>query len=162
MSKSTKPQLCSLGEWAVKGTTDIYLAKTRAEAEQAVDKVFAPNVHSWLNGKRLSKDQLYKLLLDLRHPDDSEESLGFYWSDYVHAAIDPTTERDGTLCGVYVVTNVLLPHPQTGELVPHIRRKAISIVIESQSQDLSIDSRRVVELVTVARNIPQEQAKAAE
>ncbi|KIK55518.1 hypothetical protein GYMLUDRAFT_1017843 [Collybiopsis luxurians FD-317 M1] len=148
-------QLSNLGEWAVERTNEIYFAKSMAEAKQAIEKFFAPHVKATVNGRPVSRDDIDTILLGMRPTE--EGNLGFFWTDLVYAARDRATQRDGSLGGVYVITGVKVLHPQTGELIPSFRRKSVSIDVESQSDDLAIDSRKIVGFATVAHNFPLEE-----
>ncbi|GAW02726.1 hypothetical protein LENED_004394 [Lentinula edodes] len=85
-----------------------------------------------------------------------EGALGFYWTDLVGVPRDPS-HRDGSVSGMFIISGLQIPDPRTGELVTSFRRKGVAVIIESQFQDLTIDSRKIVEFVAVANNFPLDQ-----
>ncbi|KIK66097.1 hypothetical protein GYMLUDRAFT_55952 [Collybiopsis luxurians FD-317 M1] len=161
MSSQSQPlKLCSISEWADKRTAAIYLSDSKTKAKQAIEDIFAPHVRASLNGKPITREQIDLLLLGMRSSE--EGSLGFWWTDRVATAVDPATQRDGAVGGVYIITGLQTPHPETGKPIPSFRRKAVAVKIESQSNDLSIDSRKIVEFTTIASNFPMDQLDALE
>ncbi|KAJ3988223.1 hypothetical protein F5890DRAFT_1562791 [Lentinula detonsa] len=151
--------LSPIAEWAEKRTAAVYTAKSKALAKIAIEELFAPHVKASINGRKITRDEVDQLLLGMR--PNEEGALGFYWTDIVGAPRDPS-HRDGSVSGMFIISGLRLPHPQTGQLVPTFRRKGVAVIIESQSQDPTIDSRRIVEFVAVANNYPLDQLAAQE
>ncbi|KAF8824044.1 hypothetical protein HHX47_DHR9000449 [Lentinula edodes] len=152
-------KLCSLPEWVDKRTATIYVAPNRAQAKVAIEELFAPHVKASINGRKITRDEIDQLLLAMR--PNEEGALGFFWTDMVGTSKDPSN-RNGSLSGTYVISGLQIPHPETGKLVPGFRRKGVAIIIESQSEDPTIDSRKIVEFVSVANNYPLDQLAAQE
>ncbi|KAJ4485363.1 hypothetical protein J3R30DRAFT_3696703 [Lentinula aciculospora] len=152
-------RLCSLSEWADKRTAAIYIAKSKTEAKLAIEDLFAPHVKASINGRNITREEIDQLLLGMRPTE--EGALGFYWTDVVGAPRDPS-QRDGAVSGVYIISGLQIPHLETGLLVPGYRRKGVAVIIESQSQDPTIDSRKIVEFVSVANNYYLDQLAAQE
>ncbi|KAJ3988224.1 hypothetical protein F5890DRAFT_1493092 [Lentinula detonsa] len=152
-------EVCSLSEWAQKRTAAIYVAPNKAQAKKAIEDLFAPHVKASINGRNITREEIDQLLLGMRPAE--EGALEFFWTDVVATPKDPS-QRDGAVSGVYVIIGLSLPHPQTGELAPAFRRKGVAVIIESQSQDPMVDSRKIVEFVSVANNYPLDQLAAQE
>ncbi|KAJ3829275.1 hypothetical protein EV361DRAFT_959987 [Lentinula raphanica] len=151
--------LCSLSDWVQNRTSAIYVAPNKTESKKAIAELFAPHVKASINGRSITRQEIDELLLVMRPAE--EGALGFYWTDLVATPKD-SSERGGAVSGMYVIAGLHLPHPQTGELVPTYRRKGVAVIIESQSQDLDVDSRKVVEFVSVANNYPLDQLAVQE
>ncbi|KAJ3907306.1 hypothetical protein F5879DRAFT_999573 [Lentinula edodes] len=147
-------ELSSITEWADKRTAAVYTAKSKTLAKLAVEELFAPHVKASINGRKISRDEIDQLLLDMRPTE--EGALGFYWTDLVGVPRDPS-HRDGSVSGMFIISGLQIPDPRTGELVTSFRRKGVAVIIESQFQDLTIDSRKIVEFVAVANNFPLDQ-----
>ncbi|KIK52684.1 hypothetical protein GYMLUDRAFT_88644 [Collybiopsis luxurians FD-317 M1] len=159
-SQSQPLALSSIAEWTDERVAEIYLARSTAKAKQAIEDLFSPHVKASLNGRSITRAQIDQLLLGMRSTEEGD--LGFYWTDLVDVSGDPKTHRNGALGGVYIITGLQLPHPETGKLVPSFRRKCVAIKVESQSEDLSIDSRKITEFTTIAYNYPMDQLEALE
>ncbi|KAJ3723952.1 hypothetical protein C8R42DRAFT_664066 [Lentinula raphanica] len=147
-------KLSTITEWADRRTAAVYTAKSKALAKDAIQELFAPHVKASINGRKITRDEIDQLLLDMRPTE--EGPLGFYWTDLVGTPRDPS-HRDGSVSGVFIISGLRLPHPHSGQMVPTFRRKGVAVIIESQSQDPAIDSRRIVEFVAVANNYPLDQ-----
>ncbi|KAJ3922650.1 hypothetical protein F5877DRAFT_33324 [Lentinula edodes] len=170
-------ELSSITEWADKRTAAVYTAKSKTLAKLAVEELFAPHVKASINGRKISRDEIDQLLLDMRPTE--EGALGFYWTDLVGVPRDPS-HRDGSVSGMFIISGLQIPDPRTGELVTSFRRKGVAVMyvlplekhsgnsvdpsypIESQSEDPTIDSRKIVEFVSVANNYPLDQLAAQE
>ncbi|KAJ3840075.1 hypothetical protein EV361DRAFT_793549 [Lentinula raphanica] len=164
-------KLSTITEWADRRTAAVYTAKSKALAKDAIQELFAPHVKASINGRKITRDEIDQLLLDMRPTE--EGPLGFYWTDLVGTPRDPS-HRDGSVSGVFIISGLRLPHPHSGQMVPTFRRKGVAVSyyfllifklvhrIESQSQDPAIDSRRIVEFVAVANNYPLDQLATQE
>ncbi|KAJ3757270.1 hypothetical protein EV360DRAFT_84182 [Lentinula raphanica] len=152
-------KLSTITEWADRRTAAVYTAKSKALAKDAIQELFAPHVTASINGRKITRDEIDQLLLDMRPTE--EGPLGFYWTDLVGTPRDPS-HRDGSVSGVFIISGLRLPHPHSGQMVPTFRRKGVAVIIESQSQDPVIDSRRIVEFVAVANNYPLDQLATQE
>ncbi|KAJ3770348.1 hypothetical protein FB446DRAFT_790563 [Lentinula raphanica] len=152
-------KLSTITEWADRRTAAVYTAKSKALAKDAIQELFAPHVKASINGRKITRDEIDQLLLDMRPTE--EGPLGFYWTDLVGTPRDPS-HRDGSVSGVFIISGLRLPHPHSGQMVPTFRRKGVAVIIESQSQDPAIDSRRIVEFVAVANNYPLDQLATQE
>ncbi|KAJ4485362.1 hypothetical protein J3R30DRAFT_1347524 [Lentinula aciculospora] len=167
--------LPSIAEWADKRTAAVYTAKSKTLAKVAIEELFAPHVKASINGRNITREEIDQLLLGMRPTE--EGALGFYWTDLVGAPKDPSQRvggnggsmacftyrmQDGSVSGMFIISGLRLPNPQTGELVPMFRRKGVAVIVESQSQDPAVDSRKIVEFVAVANNYPLDQLAAQE
>ncbi|KAI0330257.1 hypothetical protein GY45DRAFT_1251273, partial [Cubamyces sp. BRFM 1775] len=66
----------------------------------------------------------------------------------------PWARQNGMLGRCYIIRNVKKPTPRSGKLACYERHKSVNVVIEFESADLSVDSRRIVKLAVMAADSP--------
>lgn len=136
-------ELSSITEWADKRTAAVYTAKSKTLAKLAVEELFAPHVKASINGRKISREEIDQLLLDMRPTE--EGALGFYWTDLVGAPRDPSHRvcpnvlssfvsrlnlctQDGSVSGIFIISGLQIPSPRTGDLVTSFRRKGVAVM----------------------------------
>ncbi|KAF9069008.1 hypothetical protein BDP27DRAFT_1326283 [Rhodocollybia butyracea] len=157
-------KLASLYEWSRDRMAAIFEAQTTEDALQAIKDTFPDNVKATLNGSPLPRDLIDKFVLVMRPTEfqwrDGYEGLKVHWKEYAEVPKDDT-HRDGAFGGFYFITGLMKAHPKTGEVVPFIRFKTVTVKIESMSEDVSIDSRKITELVFVGSDKPASEVEQA-
>ncbi|KAF8824045.1 hypothetical protein HHX47_DHR9000548 [Lentinula edodes] len=149
-------ELSSITEWADKRTAAVYTAKSKTLAKLAVEELFAPHVKASINGRKISRDEIDQLLLDMRPTE--EGALGFYWTDLVGVPRDPSHRvcpnvlssfvsrlnsctQDGSVSGMFIISGLQIPDPRTGELVTSFRRKGVAVISTRGSGERTEDVR---------------------
>ncbi|KAK1222881.1 hypothetical protein PQX77_014303 [Marasmius sp. AFHP31] len=147
-------QFSSLTEWSIAHIRRIFEAPNDSEAVRAISETFSPTVSATLNGSPIPREGIDKLVLTMRQGSIGGNGLKVEWKHTVESPMDPSTNRDGSFGGVYVITGLRKSLPGSDEPVPFARHKTVTVRIESQNaEDYSMDSRRIVHLVFVASDI---------
>ncbi|KAF9041064.1 hypothetical protein BDZ89DRAFT_1060356 [Hymenopellis radicata] len=144
--------LSSLTEWSQSHIKDVFEATTTEASTEAISRTFSKDLKGTINGMPLPYDSLVKLVTMMR--EASATGLKVTWKESVEVAQDPSTNRDGVFGGYYIISGLTKQLPGTGELVEHERHKAVNVIIKSQSDDPSVDSRRVDTIVFVGNDRP--------
>ncbi|KIK55100.1 hypothetical protein GYMLUDRAFT_48050 [Collybiopsis luxurians FD-317 M1] len=150
-SSETKIRIPTLAEWSEARMAAIFEASTEEDALKAIADTFPDDVKATLNGNPLPRPMIDKFVLVMR--PRPEGGLKVHWKEHAEAPKDPE-HRNGSFGGFYYITGLIKPHPVTGEMVPFIRYKTVTVKIESLSDDLSYDSRKITELVFVGSDRP--------
>ncbi|KAI0091051.1 hypothetical protein BDY19DRAFT_886416 [Irpex rosettiformis] len=145
--------LATLHEWSIDHISHVFEAKSEDECLQALDDTFSPHIEFMSNGKQLSPLDLHKFVLSM--VITSGFRLKVQWQNALEVPRD-ASNRDGVLGGYYIITNVRKTSP-SGTPVPgrFARHKFVNVVIESESDDDTVDSRRIVRLNLTATDKPQ-------
>ncbi|KAJ4477385.1 hypothetical protein J3R30DRAFT_213383 [Lentinula aciculospora] len=146
-------QLSTLGQWSEEHMAAIFEAVTEEDALKAIADTFPDDVRASLNGSPLPRSMIDKLVLIMR--PGPQGGLKVHWKERAEVPKD-LGHRNGAFGGFYYITGIRKPHPETGEIVPFIRYKTVTVKIESMSEDLSYDSRKITELVFVGSDKPAE------
>ncbi|KAI0342737.1 hypothetical protein BDW22DRAFT_1407307 [Trametopsis cervina] len=143
--------LATLYEWSRQHVTDVFEAKSEDECEMAIDKTFSHDMEFIINGQQLSRAELRKFVLTMLV--NSGFRLKLQWQDAVEVPRDPSN-RDGVLGAYYLIHNVRKAPSADGATGRFTRHKFVNVVIESESPDVSMDSRRVVRMNLTATDKP--------
>ncbi|KAJ3873861.1 hypothetical protein F5051DRAFT_110576 [Lentinula edodes] len=146
-------KLSTLAQWSEEHMAAIFEAVTEEDALKAITDTFPDDVRATLNGSPLPRPMIDKLVLVMR--PGPQGGLKVHWREQAEVPKDPS-HRNGAFGGFYYITGIRKPHPDTGEIVPFIRYKTVTVKIESMSEDLSYDSRKITELVFVGSDKPAE------
>ncbi|KAI0783943.1 hypothetical protein BC629DRAFT_1582515 [Irpex lacteus] len=126
--------LATLHEWSIEHISDVFEAKSEDECLRAIDHTFSQHIEFMSNGKQLCRADLQKFVLSM--------VMGSCF--------------DGVLGGYYIISNVRKTSPSGAPVAGRFsRHKFINVVIESESDDYAIDSRRIVRLNLTATDKPQ-------
>ncbi|KAK0193965.1 hypothetical protein F5146DRAFT_412323 [Armillaria mellea] len=147
--------MSSLTEWSYRHIRDVFEAPTLEESLCAISNTFAPNVEAFLNGSRLGYEGIIQLVTAMR--GGSRKGLQVHWKQAMDVPREPTN-RNGCFGGAYVISGIQKPQPGTSRLSDFERHKTVTVIIESQSSDPYVDSRRIVNLVFVATDRPVDRA----
>ncbi|KAE9402909.1 hypothetical protein BT96DRAFT_815751 [Gymnopus androsaceus JB14] len=151
LPSNTTVKLSSLAQWSVERIAAIFEAATEEDALKAIAETFPDDVHASLNGSPLPRPMIDKAVLAMR--PGPKGGLKVVWKEKTEAPTD-SSNRNGAFGGYYHITGILKPDPETKQLVPFVRHKIVTVKIQSQSEDLSYDSRKITELVYVACDHP--------
>jgi len=149
MSQSGKP-LSSLSSWSMQHIKDVFEAPKDADSSRAIDATFSPDIKAMLNGMQLNKDGIRQLVQAMRKA--STTGLKVEWLSTVEVPKDPDN-RNGAFGGMYIIRGLKKEVPGMSGFVDFERRKSVNVIIESQSDDPNIDSRKLVNLVFVAADV---------
>lgn len=152
-------QLSSLTDWSVQHIQDIFESISDEAALRAVENTFSDDLIATVNGARINKRGIKQLVLALRQ-SASRCGLNVYWQHAVEASRDPTTNRDGSFGGVYIIRGIQKVLPGNTYPTEFERHKTVTATIESQSPDSAIDSRKIVNLVFVALDVRVDRQSA--
>ncbi|KAJ3778122.1 hypothetical protein FB446DRAFT_715016 [Lentinula raphanica] len=152
-STPTPLKLSSLRQWSEDHMAAIFEAATLEDAVKAIADSFPDNVRATLNGAPLARSSIDKMVAVMR--PTPQGGLKVHWKEGCEVANDPYN-RNGTFGGFYCITGLRKPHPETGEIVPFIRYKTVIVKIESLSEDVSYDSRKITDLTFVGSDKPAE------
>ncbi|KAF8343549.1 hypothetical protein F5887DRAFT_289906 [Amanita rubescens] len=155
------PTLClnSLTEWSQQHIRAIFEAETNEDAVRAIGSTFSDKVSASVNGTPLPREGIDALVLSMRKglnssgTDGTSTSLQVQWKYGVDVPRDPLTNRDGSFGGVYVIKGIKRMIPGLPDPVEFERHKTVTVKIDSISPDLSVDSRRITNLVFVASDV---------
>ncbi|KAF8626932.1 hypothetical protein AX17_006432 [Amanita inopinata Kibby_2008] len=157
-------RLCSLTEWSEQHIRSIFEAETDQDALQAIQNTFSESLSASINGAALSREGIDTLVLAMRGgcggSNSSEDAanrqrsrLQVQWKHGVEVPRDPSTNREGSFGGVYVIKGIRRVVPGTQKPVEFERHKTVTVKIESMSSELDVDSRRITSLVFVASDV---------
>ncbi|KAF8343556.1 hypothetical protein F5887DRAFT_886563, partial [Amanita rubescens] len=149
----------SLTEWSQQHIRAIFEAETNEDAVRAIGSTFSDKVSASVNGAQLPREGIDALVLSMRKglnasgTDGTSASLQVQWKYGVDVPRDPLTNRDGSFSGVYVIKGIKRMIPGLPDPVEFERHKIVRVKIDSISPDLSVDSRRITNLVFVASDV---------
>lgn len=167
---SVPTRLCSLTEWSQQQIRSIFEAETNDDALRAIKCTFADKVTATVNGISLPREGIDALVLGMRtgcrgSPDNSEgeenSRLQVTWKYCVDVPCDPATNREGSFGGVYVIKGIKRFVPGTQKLVEFERHKTVTVKIDSMMPDLTVDSRKITNLVFVASDVRVDRSSGA-
>ncbi|KIP11076.1 hypothetical protein PHLGIDRAFT_174473 [Phlebiopsis gigantea 11061_1 CR5-6] len=140
-------------EWSVAHIRAVFEAKSEDACRRALAETFAPDVEFTTNGRALAPPDLQRFVLAM--VVGSGFRLQVHWQNALEVPRDESN-RDGVLGGYYIISNVR-KQPAAGGApsVRVARHKFVNVVIESQSDDCAVDSRRIVRLNLTATDKPQ-------
>ncbi|KAF8900177.1 hypothetical protein CPB84DRAFT_1779540 [Gymnopilus junonius] len=143
--------LPSLTEWSKSHIPKVYEAATVEEVKQSIEQTFSSNLIGIVNGK---KGKTRKNFLDSAFKLQSAwvEGRKVIWHQLVEVA-DDSTNRSGTVGAVYSIVGIEVILPGDSEPTNFERLKSVVVRIESQSEDPTTDSRRIVEITAVEKKI---------
>ncbi|EGO25080.1 hypothetical protein SERLADRAFT_491638 [Serpula lacrymans var. lacrymans S7.9] len=145
-------KLASLSAWSSQHVGCIFETRTDEDSLQAIDATFSKNLTASINGAPLNRDGLKQLVLTMRH--SSARGLNVEWKQALDVAKDPSTNREGVFGGFYVIKGLRKRLPGSDMLAEFERHKTVTVRIESESSDPSVDSRKITHLVFVAIDVP--------
>ncbi|CAA7269541.1 unnamed protein product [Cyclocybe aegerita] len=151
-SHSDVLRLSSLTQWSQGHIRRVFESPSEAEAVQAIEDTFSKDVNASLNGKQLGLEQVKQLVLSM-HKESRTGGLKVEWKQTVEVPEDPTN-RNGSFGGVYIIHGIWRTLSGQYEPMELERHKTVTVRIESQSNDTTVDSRKIVNLVFVASDIP--------
>ncbi|KAF8808669.1 hypothetical protein BYT27DRAFT_7163905 [Phlegmacium glaucopus] len=142
-------KLSSLTQWSQEHIQAIFESPSKEESIQEVDETFASNLklEATLNGKKIGQAEIKQLVLSMRA--ESPSGLRVEWKQTVEVPQD-AYNRNGSFGGFYIIHNIHRTIAGHDNPVKFERHKAVTVIIESQSPDTTIDSRKIVNLVFVA------------
>ncbi|EPQ52722.1 hypothetical protein GLOTRDRAFT_131959 [Gloeophyllum trabeum ATCC 11539] len=143
--------LPTLTEWSKQHISAVFESRNDAESLRAVEETFSPDVRVLLNGTPVNREGVKQLVVAMRRA--APAGLKVDWQVTVDVPKDPSN-RNGAFGGVYVVRGQRKELPGTKGVVDIERHKSVNVVIQSQSEDPSTDSRKIVNLVFVAADLP--------
>ncbi|THH29992.1 hypothetical protein EUX98_g4187 [Antrodiella citrinella] len=136
----------SIYTWSIDHIKTVFEAKTEDECIRAIDDTFSHAIDVTVNGKALSRMELQRFVLNML--GSSGYRLAVQWQNAVEVPRDDSN-RDGVLGGYYIIRNIRKQGSSKFE-----RHKFVNVVIESESVDPRIDSRRIVSLSLTAMDKP--------
>jgi len=142
---------CTIYDWSVEHIREVFEAKSEDECLRAIDDTFSQAIEATINGKALPRPELQKFILSMLKI--SGFRLGVQWQNAVEVPRDPSN-RDGVLGGYYIIRNIRKQAPGVSPTSRFERHKFVNVVIESESVDPRIDSRRIVKLSLTAMDKP--------
>ncbi|KAH9902750.1 hypothetical protein C8Q73DRAFT_635136 [Cubamyces lactineus] len=137
--------------WSTEHIRRVFEAKSEHDCLKALDDTFSQRLEFTFNGSPLPRAGLQKIVLAMLQT--SGFCLNVDWLNAVEVPRDGSN-RNGMLGGYYIIRNVKKPVPGSSELACFERHKSVNVVIESESTDPSVDSRRIVKLAIVATDVP--------
>ncbi|KAF9490448.1 hypothetical protein BDN71DRAFT_188239 [Pleurotus eryngii] len=148
---TTTVSLSTLSDWSKQHIHDVFEAPNDDMCLRAIESTFARNLKATINGAPLDRESIKQLVLAMRR--GSSTGLKVHWRQAVPAPGDPTTNRDGTFWGAYVITGIQKQLPGMSKPAEFERHKTVTVRIESLSSDPYVDSRRIVNLTFVANDV---------
>ncbi|KAH9945017.1 uncharacterized protein BXZ73DRAFT_73246 [Epithele typhae] len=142
--------LPTFSSWSMEHIKRVFEAKSELDCLHALDDTFSQRLEFTFNGAPLPRVGLQKLVLGMVQTAGFD--LHVDWKNAVEVPRDGAN-RDGMLGGYYVIYNVRKPLPGSTQLALFERHKSVNVEIESESADPSVDSRRIVKLAIVARDV---------
>ncbi|KAF8150109.1 hypothetical protein B0H34DRAFT_666593 [Crassisporium funariophilum] len=139
--------LTSLTQWSQEHIRAVFESPSNEDSMQAVDETFAKTVNATLNGKPMGAAEIRQLVLSMRK--ESPGGLKVQWQQTVEVPQD-AHNRNGSFGGVYIIRGIQRILPGYSRPVEFERHKTVTVRIESQSTDPTVDSRKIVNLVFVA------------
>ncbi|KAH8100941.1 hypothetical protein BXZ70DRAFT_1007871 [Cristinia sonorae] len=136
----------SIYTWSIEHIKRVFEAKSEDDCIRAIDDTFSHAIDVTVNGKPLSRMELQRFVLNM--VGSSGYRLNVQWQNAVEVPRDDSN-RDGVLGGYYIIRNVRKQGSGRFE-----RHKFVNVVIESESVDQWIDSRRIVSLSLTAMDKP--------
>ncbi|CCL99313.1 uncharacterized protein FIBRA_01329 [Fibroporia radiculosa] len=136
--------------WSREHIQRVFEAKSSEDCRQALDDTFSQRIDLTLNGTTLPRTHLQKAIMAM--VEDSGFRLAVEWHNAVEVPRDDCN-RAGMLGGYYVIRNIRKRLPGESTILVE-RHKSVNVIIESESSDPSIDSRRIVKLAIVATDMP--------
>ncbi|KAH9831565.1 uncharacterized protein C8Q71DRAFT_781216 [Rhodofomes roseus] len=137
--------------WSQEHIQRVFEAKTSADCLQALNDTFSQNVELTLNGSPIPRTYLESTIM--RMVEASGFRLSVEWLNAVEVPRDQSY-RSGALGGYYVIRNLRRQSQESATPMLYERHKSINVIIDSESSDPSIDSRRIVKLALVATDKP--------
>ncbi|KAI0663913.1 hypothetical protein C8Q70DRAFT_386850 [Cubamyces menziesii] len=137
--------------WSTEHIRRVFEAKSENDCLKALDDTFSQRLEFTFNGSPLPREGLQKIVLAMLQA--SGFCLNVDWLNAVEVPRDGSN-RNGMLGGYYIIRNVKKPVPGSSKLACFERHKSVNVVIESESADPSVDSRRIVKLAIVATDVP--------
>ncbi|KAI9061074.1 hypothetical protein PYCCODRAFT_1427917 [Trametes coccinea BRFM310] len=137
--------------WSIEHIKKVFEAKSERECLQALEETFSQRLEFTFNGSPLPRVGLQKIVLAMLQT--SGFCLNVDWLNAVEVPRD-SSNRNGMLGGYYIIRNVKKPVPGSSKLGCFERHKSVNVVIESESSDPTVDSRRIVKLAIVATDVP--------
>jgi len=150
-ARNNVAKLSSLSEWSVQHIRDIFEARTDEQSLRSIDATFSDSVNASINGGMLSREGINQLVLAMRKGSTGE--LKVHWQQAVEVPRDPSTNRDGSFGGVYIIRGLQKQLPGMIKPAEFERHKTVTVKIESQSPDMNLDSRKIVNLAFVASDV---------
>ncbi|CAL1716951.1 unnamed protein product [Somion occarium] len=141
----------SIYSWSIDHIKHVFEAKSEDECLRAIEDTFSHHIDVSVNGKELSRIELQKFVLTM--VKTSGFRLNVSWQNAVEVPRD-ASNRDGALGGYYIIRNVRKPGPGVTPSARYERHKFVNVVIESESANDRIDSRRIVKLSLTAMDKP--------
>jgi len=139
----------SIYDWSISHIKSVFEAKSEEDCLSAIEETFSHGIDIDMNGKRLSRPELQKFVLNM--VKTSGYRLVVQWQNALEVPRDQSN-RDGVLGGYYVIRNVRKPGPSASGRFE--RHKFVNVTIESEFPDTRIDSRRIVKLSLTAMDKP--------
>ncbi|KIM40655.1 hypothetical protein M413DRAFT_73003 [Hebeloma cylindrosporum] len=144
-------QLTSLTQWSQEHIRAVFESVSDEDSAKAVEHTFSKSINASLNGRQLDYAAIKHLVFSMRK--EAPNGLKVKWQQTVDVPCD-STNRDGSFGGVYIIEGIRRVLPDHTTSTEFSRCKAVTVRIESESKNLDVDSRRIVTLVFVARDIP--------
>ncbi|KZT01372.1 uncharacterized protein LAESUDRAFT_707458 [Laetiporus sulphureus 93-53] len=142
--------------WSKEHIKRVFEAKSAADCLRALDDTFSQKIELTLNGKPLPRSHLQTAILAM--VESSGFRLTVEWLNAVEVPHDDSY-RSGSLGGYYIIRNIQKMLPGRTSPVLYERHKSINVVIESESRDRSVDSRKIVKLTLVATDLPMKSSR---
>ncbi|KAF9811638.1 hypothetical protein IEO21_06487 [Rhodonia placenta] len=142
--------------WSQEHIKRVFEAKSARDCLRALDDTFSQTIDLSLNGQSLPRTHLQTAIMAM--VESSGFRLSVEWFSGSECARD-MSNRNGTLEGYYVIRNIRKQLPGSPAPMLFERHKRVSVVIESESQNPTIDSRRIVKLAIVATDEPMRSSR---
>ncbi|TFK49516.1 hypothetical protein OE88DRAFT_1661992 [Heliocybe sulcata] len=142
--------LSTLTDWSKQHIGAVFELGNESDALMAIEETFSPDVKVMLNGAPMNREGVKQVVLAFRRA--APNGLKVEWMSVVDVPND-ASNRNGSFGGVYIIRGLKHEVPGKG-LLDFERHKSVNVVIQSQYDDPEKDSRRIVNLVFVAANVP--------
>ncbi|KAF8972149.1 hypothetical protein BDZ97DRAFT_1650197 [Flammula alnicola] len=143
-------QLSSLVQWSQDHIRDVFESSTDEGSMRAVEETFAKNLNATVNGRPLGYAEIKQMVLMMRK--QSACGLKVQWLQTVQVPHD-SSNRDGSFGGMYIIHGIQKILPGRDKPTEFSRHKTVTVSIESQSTDPTVDTRRIVTLAFVASDL---------
>ncbi|KAJ7082238.1 hypothetical protein B0H15DRAFT_912490 [Mycena belliarum] len=146
--------LSSLAAWSAQHIRYVFEAPSDELSRCAIDATFSPGLAGSINGAALDFNGLCQLVAAMRA--SVRGGLEVEWT-HAEDVPDDALNRDGQLIGAYIIRGIWKRDQGSELLGEYERHKTVDVRIESQSSQLSLDSRLIVRLGVVAIDVPVDQ-----
>ncbi|PCH42043.1 hypothetical protein WOLCODRAFT_72813 [Wolfiporia cocos MD-104 SS10] len=143
--------------WSREHIQRVFEAKNEADCLRALNDTFSQKIELSLNGTSLPRTHLQTAIMAM--VAGSGFRLSVEWQHANEVPRDPSNSpasQNGTLEGHYVIRGIRKQLPGRSTTALYERHKSVKVVIESESSDRSVDTRRIVKLTIVAKDVPMQ------